>query len=121
MEMRDTLLYGQLQGLKYDLLKSPAVSGARTYHKLSISARSEERRQSELLKRQQYHQQSSTKLLRNSDDKDDHQSGKGASSNSKQQSQGMKPNSRSDVVGKSRYCWNCDRGGHFGKDCKLPQ
>ena len=65
VETRDALLYGQLQeGLKYDLLKSPAVSGARTYQELSISARSEERRQSELLKRQQYHQQSSTKPLR---------------------------------------------------------
>eukprot|EP00731_Ephydatia_muelleri_P011030 Em0005g1616a len=46
VETRDALLYGKLQeGLKYDLLKSPAVSGARTYQELSISARSEERRQ----------------------------------------------------------------------------
>ena len=79
VEMRDALLYGQLQeGLKYDLLKSPAVSGARTYKELCISAKTEERRQSELLKRQQYHQQSSTKPLKNSDDKDDHQSGRGS-------------------------------------------
>ena len=65
VETRDTLLYGQLQeGLNYDLLKSPAVSGARTYQELCTSARSEERRQSELLRRQQYHQQSSTKPLK---------------------------------------------------------
>ena len=113
-ETRDALLYGQLQeGLRYDLLKSPAVSGARTYQELCISARSEERRQSELLKRQQYHQQqSSIKPLKKPGDRDELQTGKGASSNSKQQSQGMN---------KSRHCWNCDRAGHFAKDCKLPK
>ena len=119
---RDALLYGQLQeGLKYDLLKSPAVSGACTYKELCISAKTEEQRQSELLKRQQYHQQSSTKPLKNSDDKDYHQSGKSASLNSKQQSQGTKPNLWNEEVGKSRYCWNCNRAGHFAKHCKLPK
>ena len=24
-------------------------------------------------------------------------------------------------VGKSRYCWNCNRAGHLAKDCKLPK
>ena len=75
------------------------------------------------MRRQQYHQQSSTKPLKKSDDKDDLQTGKGASPNSKQQSQGTKPTSRSEVsvAGKLRHCWNCDRAGHFAKDCKLPK
>ena len=43
LETRDALSYGKLQeGLKYDPVKSPAVSGARTYQELCISARSEE-------------------------------------------------------------------------------
>ena len=43
VEKRDALSYGKLQeGLKYDPLKSPAVSEAHTYQELCISARSEE-------------------------------------------------------------------------------
>ena len=44
-ETRDTLLYGQLQeGLKYELVRGPAVSGAQTYKELCTAAKSEERR-----------------------------------------------------------------------------
>ena len=56
-ETRSTLLYGQLnEGLKYSLIKAPAVSGASEYQQLCVAARNEERRQSELVKRQQYQQ-----------------------------------------------------------------
>lgn len=49
---RDTLLYAQLQeGLKFDLMKAPAVSGALTYQALCVAAESEERRQAELQRR----------------------------------------------------------------------
>jgi len=55
VETRDTLLFGQLQeGLKYTLMKSPAVSGARNYGELCQAARSEEQRLAELLRRRQY-------------------------------------------------------------------
>ena len=48
-ETRDTLLFGQLQeGLKYDLVKAPAVSGAQGYQQLFLAARNEERRLLEL-------------------------------------------------------------------------
>ncbi len=51
-EARDALLYGQLhEGLKYDLIKAPGVSG---YNSLHLAAKNEERRLQELKKRQRY-------------------------------------------------------------------
>ena len=50
-ETRNTLLYGQLNdGLRYSLVKAPAVSGASDYQQLCIAARNEERRQENLMK-----------------------------------------------------------------------
>ena len=55
-ETRGTLLHGQLQeGLIYDIMKAPAVSGCRGYKELCLAARNEEKRLIELAKRQQYH------------------------------------------------------------------
>jgi len=49
------LLYGQLQSsLAFELTKAPAVSGAKSYTKLFLAARNEEKRLAELRKRQQY-------------------------------------------------------------------
>ena len=54
-DTRDTLLHSQLQdGLKYELMKAPAVSGADTYKSLCMAARNEEKRLLELKRRQQY-------------------------------------------------------------------
>ena len=48
-ETRTAFLYGQLQeGLQYNLMNSPNVSGALTYKELVMAAKNEERRQSEL-------------------------------------------------------------------------
>ena len=53
LETTQTLLHGQLQeGLRYNLMKAPAVSGAQTYPELCIAAKNEEKRQVELKKRQ---------------------------------------------------------------------
>ena len=55
LETRQTLLHGQLQeGLRYNLMKAPAVSGAQTYPELCMAAKNEEKRQAELKKRQEY-------------------------------------------------------------------
>ena len=49
---RDTLLYGQLyEGLSYDLMQSPAVSGAQSYQELCTAAKGEEKRLSALKQR----------------------------------------------------------------------
>ena len=61
-ETKETLLYGQLhEGLRYSLMKAPAVSGANTYQELCGAAKSEERCQRELIKRQLYQREDSAK------------------------------------------------------------
>ena len=48
-ETRDTLLYCQLhEGLRYELMRGPAVSGATKYPELCIAAKNEEKRLAEL-------------------------------------------------------------------------
>ena len=57
-EARDALLYSQLhEGLRYEIMRAPSVSGVDSYSALCIAAKSEERRLQELRKRQQYHKQ----------------------------------------------------------------
>ena len=54
-ETREAFLYGQLQeGLRMDVLRNPAVSGALTYRELIMAAKNEEQRQCELKKRRNY-------------------------------------------------------------------
>ena len=54
-DTRSTFLYGQLQeGLHYEVMKSPGVSGAQSYKDLCVAARNEEKRQLELRKKQKY-------------------------------------------------------------------
>lgn len=54
-ETRGTILQGQLHGgLRYDVVKSPAVSGAQSYQELCLAARQEEKRVAELNCRQLY-------------------------------------------------------------------
>ncbi len=65
LETRETLLHGQLQeGLQFNLMKAPAVSGAQTYPQLCMSAKNEERRQAEIRKRQEYHRPNPSPALR---------------------------------------------------------
>ena len=43
--VRDALLYGQMyDGLRYNLMKGPAVSGAQNYRELCVAAKGEEHR-----------------------------------------------------------------------------
>lgn len=54
-ETRGTLLHSQLQeGLRYEIMKAPAVSGSHGYKELCLAARNEEKRLAELAKRRQY-------------------------------------------------------------------
>ena len=54
-ETRDALLFGQMhEGLQYELMESPAVSGATGYKQLCQAARSEERRLLDLEKRRRF-------------------------------------------------------------------
>ena len=54
-ETHDTLLYCQLQeGLPYELMRGPAVSGATKYQELCIATKNEEKRLADLRRQQQY-------------------------------------------------------------------
>ena len=58
---RDALLYGQLyEGLCYDVMLSPAVSGVQGYRELCTAAKGEERRLATLKQRRQYTKPPST-------------------------------------------------------------
>ena len=54
-ETRDALLFSQMQeGLKYELMESPAVSGATEYKQLFGAARNEEKRLADLEKQRRF-------------------------------------------------------------------
>ena len=62
-ETRDTSLYCQIQqGLCYELMKAPAVSGATKYQEICIAAKNEEKHLAELRRRQQYGKSTQPKL-----------------------------------------------------------
>ena len=113
-ETRDALLYAQLQeGLKYELMKAPAVSGALNYRALCVAAKSEERRLAELQKRRQYQ----TTLQRGS--KKISTQPQPSTGGANRPKQGSGPRSNTDE--KSRKCWNCDRTGHMAYNCPKPK
>ena len=124
-ETRDALLYAQLQeGLKYDLMKAPAVSGALNYQALCVAAKSEERRLAELQKRRQYQ----SPQLRGPKKAPPGPTGtnqpkQGQSHNrstgANQPRQGQSTNSSSDA--KTRKCWNCEETGHMVYNCPRPK
>ena len=107
-ETRDTLLHGQLQdGLKHDLMRAPAVSGAQSYSELCLAARNEEKRLAELKKRQQYLKPSSTPLrpMKFTENKmfvpSTNKPGFPKASN-------LEP----------RRCFLCQKPGHLARECK---
>ena len=113
-EIRDTLLFSQIQvGLSFNLMESPAVSGANSYQFLCVAAKSEERRQAALRKRKQYQgdRNPSSRIPGK-------QPGKpqvaGATSDKTRFSNPQRN------VG-DRKCWRCQEVGHLSKDCPKPK
>lgn len=105
-ETRDTLLHGQLQdGLRHEIMKAPAVSGAQDYKQLCLAARNEEQRLSELEKRQQYAETSSapSRPVR-PPPADLKSSGSPSPKNGKSK--------------EPRRCYNCNKPGHLARDCR---
>ena len=114
-ETRDTLLYGQLQeGLKYDIMKSPAVSGAQKYSELCVSARNEERRLAELRKRQQYVRNNSTPSSTRPKEPSNP-----VAADSPSQGGGRPDSRQADSKKSGRKCFICKKPGHLAHDCRL--
>ena len=108
-ETRATLLHGQLQeGLRQELMRAPAVSGAQTYQELCLAARNEEKRLTELRKRQQYQKASpSPGSLRPNQRPADSRSTELTPSRPKPP--------------EPRRCYLCHKTGHLACECTLNQ
>ena len=105
-EARSTLLHGQLQdGLKYEIMRSLAISGALTYKEVCLAARNEEKRLAELKKRQQY-----SKKNVPAPQSEGKRSFKPQASDAKPRTQ--------NTFNPVRRCYICNRTGHLAWECR---
>ena len=112
-ETRNALLHSQLQeGLKLELMRALAVSGAESYPALCLAAKNEERCLAEIKKRQQYRKSSSNQPW-NPDS---------SSQTSRKKSDRRPPfNQYSKNKSGKLTCYNCNEPGHFAHDYKKPR
>ena len=112
-ETRDTLLHGQLQdGLKHELMRAAAVSGAQSYKALCLAARNEEKRLAELKKRQQYLKSASTpprpakKFIE-------------TRSSMPLANKTQVPSVSKTANQETKRCFMCHKPGHLARDCRF--
>ena len=108
VDTRDALLYGQLQeGLRYELMRAPSVSGAQNYNELCVAAKNE-KRLAELRKRHQY--------LKTIPQSELDQSEMNKSQLMRRPFPGKKDSGTS-----LRKCWNCGSTKHLKYQCPQPE
>ena len=109
-ETREALLYSQLhEGLKYELMKSPAVSGAQSFKQLCLCAKTEEKRLAGLKRRQSYQRDGQPKRVPG---KERHGRYSPAS-----KSESPAPGQKFGHGSRERRCYICDNPGHLARDC----
>ena len=109
-ETRDMLLFAQLQeGLRFNIMESPAVSGATTYSALCLAAKNEEKRWLELKKRKSYNLEQRTQYKKPTFSSE---------TNFPKKSLPEKTSEEASHGWKTPKCWTCGKVGHLSKDCR---
>ena len=119
-DTREAFLYGQLQeGLRIDVLRNPAVSGALTYPELIMAAKNEEQRQSELRKRQHYQVRPGERGFKESvaGGRKFRESGSGDGVSKERRGDKSDPSPQKQGLPEKRVCYNCGKPGHLANKC----
>ena len=116
-DTRDALLYSQLyDGLRYNLMRGPAVSGSQNYRELCVAARGEEHRLAAL---QQRHQLKPPTETSGRSKKPDAGQTNSRGSNQDTTSSLSRKQAPSSVMSETQViCYNCGMPGHMAKNCR---
>ena len=114
---RDALLYSQLyDGLRYNLMRGPTVSGSQNYRELCVAARGEEHRLAAL---QQRHQLKPPTETSGRSKKPDAGQTNSRGSNQDTTSSLSRKQAPSSVMSETQViCYNCGMPGHTAKNCR---